>query len=234
MESNDQDPCLYCSNRLHVYRSLVRWWPYDISPLPYLYKSGNRLYFRKKLLLCVGLQFQFRLSFHSLPCCLQTTYENFRYRYDHRANPYNKGVVLNLKEIFWGSIPPSKNNFRAKVPRKSADGGFDSSNTGVAGDDIEMGRKAVWGDVGAALDHHEGQYRDNDGLNTKSGRLGETSPEIRTTVDEGDRAGMHSSWGKKNDNWERSPELLALASRMGEANRTVGDNGIIRPTEPRL
>ncbi|GER38895.1 DHHC-type zinc finger family protein [Striga asiatica] len=69
----------------------------------------------------------------------QTTYENFRYRYDRRANPYNKGVVENLKEILCGPTPPSKNDFRALVPR--AAGGFVSPN-------MEMGRKGVWGDVG--------------------------------------------------------------------------------------
>ncbi|CAN1126349.1 Probable protein S-acyltransferase 7 [Linum perenne] len=45
----------------------------------------------------------------------QTTYENFRYRYDNRANPYYKGVVDNFKEIFCSSILPSKNDFRAMV-----------------------------------------------------------------------------------------------------------------------
>ncbi|KAI3463135.1 hypothetical protein Pfo_019798 [Paulownia fortunei] len=173
----------------------------------------------------------------------QTTYENFRYRYDRRANPYNKGVLQNFKEIFWGPTPPSKNNFRTKVPRepalpaRSVAGGFVSPNMGKAVEDIEMGRKAVWGDVGAVLDHHEGQLSDSDGLNTKCGGLGEMSPEIRTTVDEGDRAVMHprrSSWGRKSGSWEMSPEVLALASRMGEPNRTVGSSSTIRPAEPKL
>ncbi|CAA0820973.1 Probable protein S-acyltransferase 7 [Striga hermonthica] len=138
----------------------------------------------------------------------QTTYENFRYRYDRRANPYNKEVVKNFKEIFCGPTPPSKNDFRALVlqgpplpPRSvAAGGGFVSPNMGNAGDDIEMGRKAVWGDVGSVLDQSEAQLSDNDGLNNrKESGLGEMSPEIRTTVDEVDRAGVHhprrSSWG---------------------------------------
>lgn len=97
-------------------------------------------------------------------------------------------------------------------------------------DDIEMGRKAVWGDSGAVLDHPEGQMGGNDGLNSKDSGLGETSPEIRTTVDESDRAGMHprrSSWGRKSGSWEMSPEVLALASRMGEASRPgPGGSGV--------
>ncbi|PIN19300.1 DHHC-type Zn-finger protein [Handroanthus impetiginosus] len=49
----------------------------------------------------------------------QTTYENFRYQYRRDSNPYNKGMVGNFMEVFCTSIPPSKNNFRAKVQKKS-------------------------------------------------------------------------------------------------------------------
>lgn len=178
----------------------------------------------------------------------QTTYENFRYRYDRRANPYNKGVVQNFKEIFCTSISPSKNNFRAKVPKEAglpgrpSGAGFVSPNMGKSGD-IEMGRKAVWGDVGAGLDRCEGQLRGNDGLDIKDNRLvGEMSPDIRTAVDERDRVGIHhgrrSSWGRKSGNWEMSPEVLALASRVGEQNRMGGSSGTSlttsRPTEQKL
>lgn len=176
----------------------------------------------------------------------QTTYENFRYRYDWRANPYNKGVIQNFKEIFCTTIPPSKNNFRAKVPRepkmpsRSAGGGFVSPNMGKAVEDIEMGRKAVWSEVGGGVDN-EGQFSDNNGLNVKDGVLGQMSPEIRTTVDEADRAGIHprgSSWGRKSGSWEMSPEVLALSSRVGEPNRTGGSSGggftTAQPTDQNL
>lgn len=46
---------------------------------------------------------------------MQTTYENFRYRYDEKENPYNKGMTNNLREIFFSRIPPSMNDFRAFV-----------------------------------------------------------------------------------------------------------------------
>ncbi|XP_057982617.1 probable protein S-acyltransferase 7 isoform X1 [Malania oleifera] len=161
----------------------------------------------------------------------QTTYENFRYRYDRRANPYNKGVVQNFGEIFCAGVPPSKNNFRAKVPRepglpaRSVGGGFISPNMGKAVEDIEVGRKTVWGDMVAGADPREGQISNNDGLNIKDGGMGELSPEIRTTVDEGDRPGIHprrSSWGRKSGSWEMSPEVIALAARVGESNRSGG------------
>ncbi|XP_010504604.1 PREDICTED: probable protein S-acyltransferase 4 isoform X1 [Camelina sativa] len=54
--------------------------------------------------------------FHSyLICTNQTTYENFRYRYDKKENPYNKGVLGNIWEIFLSKIPPSMNKFRSFV-----------------------------------------------------------------------------------------------------------------------
>ncbi|XP_062197810.1 probable protein S-acyltransferase 6 [Phragmites australis] len=55
-------------------------------------------------------------AFHSyLVCTNQTTYENFRYRYEGKANPFNRGAAANLAEIFLSPIPPSRNDFQAKV-----------------------------------------------------------------------------------------------------------------------
>ncbi|XP_022740568.1 probable protein S-acyltransferase 7 isoform X3 [Durio zibethinus] len=173
-------------------------------------------------------------------CIGLTTYENFRYRYDRRANPYNKGVVENFKETFCSSIPLSKNNFRVKVPREpvlpTRPGGFMSPNMGKAVDDIEMGRKTVWSDMGPGTDHCEGPIT-SDRVNVKEGELGELSPDIRITVDDtGDRAGIHprrSSWGRKSGSWEMSPEVLALAARVGEPNRAVGSSSSSLTTENR-
>lgn len=170
-------------------------------------------------------------TFHLSVILLQTTYENFRYRYDRRANPYNKGVVENFKEIFCSSIPESKNDFRAKVPRepalptRSVGGGFMSPNMGKAVDDIEMGRKTVWGDIGPGADLSEGQLPNNERSTVKDGELAELSPDIRTTVEEGDRVGIHprrSSWGRKSGSWDMSPEILALAARVGDSNCAGG------------
>ncbi|KAF4402764.1 hypothetical protein G4B88_010216 [Cannabis sativa] len=46
-------------------------------------------------------------------CIGLTTYENFRYRYDKKKNPFNKGIFGNLKEVMCTRIPPSMINFRA-------------------------------------------------------------------------------------------------------------------------
>ncbi|KAK6127169.1 hypothetical protein DH2020_039098 [Rehmannia glutinosa] len=50
-----------------------------------------------------------------LMCTNQTTYENFRYRYDKKENPYNQGMLNNLKEIFFSKTTPSLVNFREWV-----------------------------------------------------------------------------------------------------------------------
>lgn len=50
-----------------------------------------------------------------LICTNQTTYENFRYRYDKKDNPYNIGFFRNLREILISRIAPSRNDFRAIV-----------------------------------------------------------------------------------------------------------------------
>ncbi|OAY76678.1 putative protein S-acyltransferase 7 [Ananas comosus] len=67
-------------------------------------------------------------AFHLyLICTNQTTYENFRYRYDGKNNPYNRGLVQNIRETFVSEIPSSKNDFRAKVKEDSA--AFTSSHS---------------------------------------------------------------------------------------------------------
>ncbi|CAN0890604.1 Probable protein S-acyltransferase 2 [Linum grandiflorum] len=45
----------------------------------------------------------------------QTTYENFRYRYDKKENPFRRSVLHNFKEVFVSDIPPSAVNFREWV-----------------------------------------------------------------------------------------------------------------------
>lgn len=47
---------------------------------------------------------------------MQTTYENFRYRYDKKENPYGKGLFKNLFELFCARIPPPMINFRDWAP----------------------------------------------------------------------------------------------------------------------
>ncbi|KAL6661036.1 hypothetical protein ACP70R_000420 [Stipagrostis hirtigluma subsp. patula] len=50
----------------------------------------------------------------------QTTYENFRYHYDRKTNPFNRGLGQNFKEILFSRVPSSKHNFRATIKDDSA------------------------------------------------------------------------------------------------------------------
>lgn len=50
-----------------------------------------------------------------LMCTNQTTYENFRYRYDKKENPYDDGIMKNLTEILFSKKGHSTINFREWV-----------------------------------------------------------------------------------------------------------------------
>ena len=84
---------------------------------------------------------------------LQTAYKNFRYRYDKKENPYNKGTMKNLREVFFSKIPPSMHKFRSFVEEEHIMVASATPNLGEAiispkeKIDIEMGTK-----------HAEGSY----------------------------------------------------------------------------
>ncbi|XP_057437857.1 probable protein S-acyltransferase 4 [Lotus japonicus] len=55
-------------------------------------------------------------AFHFyLLCTNQTTYENFRYQYDKKGNPFNRGSFGNIRETLCSRLPISRNNFRSFV-----------------------------------------------------------------------------------------------------------------------
>lgn len=139
-------------------------------------------------------------TFHIyLICTNQTTYENFRYRYDGKLNPYNRGWALNICEIFFTRIPKSKNNFRARVtedsssfnPSMSMGRRVLSPEMAKTSFDIEMGgkRRAV------AAEEFE-DIQNQIGLE----RCGTQPP--------------HSDWDSKG-NWEITPDIQALAAEFG-------------------
>ncbi|XP_072992679.1 probable protein S-acyltransferase 7 [Typha latifolia] len=162
----------------------------------------------------------------------QTTYENFRYRYDRRANPYNKGTVENFKEIFFSRIPRSKNKFRSRVlhvqaPQVHATSrGFMSPNMGKAIGGLEMARKPVsWVEPRTAADIRDLETGFGGMLDEKDGRFGEASPELsRETLSLDGLVGQaamnqrRSSWGRRSESWEMSPEVLAMTAGAGESN----------------
>ncbi|KAF9671749.1 hypothetical protein SADUNF_Sadunf12G0080700 [Salix dunnii] len=170
-------------------------------------------------------------------CIGLSTYENFRYRYDGLANPYDKGLIENFKEVFFSSILQSKNNFRAKIlkeptiPPRMVGSSFVSSGVEKSAGDVEMRREPVWDEAAGDADVYDGTIRNNGSLHENRG-LTDVAPDLSRILPpqgmEG-RSVMHSrrpSLGRKTGSWDISPDL-ASATGMGESKRTasgIGDN----------
>ncbi|KAA8529964.1 hypothetical protein F0562_034432 [Nyssa sinensis] len=131
----------------------------------------------------------------------QTTYENFRYRYDGKTNPYNLGCGRNIREIFFSEIPSSKNNFRAKVKGDSSSifntsmslGRSMSPEMAKISSDIETGkRRAVDAD----------DFEDIQSQIESFGGLERCGTEPR-----------HTNWDHKG-NWEITSDINMLAAEF--------------------
>ncbi|OMO72816.1 Zinc finger, DHHC-type, palmitoyltransferase [Corchorus olitorius] len=134
----------------------------------------------------------------------QTTYENFRYRYDSKMNPYNRGCVRNIFEIFFSKIPKSKNNFRELVKLDSSAlfaPSMPSARTRTMSPelpktsyDVEMGKRQA-----VAAEDFEEIHNQIDSV----GGLERCGTQPRHT-NQGDKA-----------NWEISPDIRMLAAEFG-------------------
>ncbi|KAJ7523074.1 hypothetical protein O6H91_18G036400 [Diphasiastrum complanatum] len=145
----------------------------------------------------------------------QTTYENFRYRYEKKENTNNLGILKNFCEVFCTSIPPSKNNFRAKVQQESFTSGNENSeimghighvSKSVA--DIQKGVKFMWSPIDGhalAIDIgglHRQWSHGMKPVTENKGEFDDASLEtLDTLVKGGDVRGANSrssSWHQKN------------------------------------
>lgn len=138
-------------------------------------------------------------------------------------------------EIFFTSIPPSKNKFRARAARElglsaqSAAGGFLSPNMGRGIGDIEMGRKPIsWEEARsfAHLDDLEGATNNPKMSDEKDDAPGhDMSPNLSKESFPPESAEgqtiyhpRRSSRGRRSGSWEMTPDVLALAAGLGESN----------------
>ncbi|KAH8961233.1 hypothetical protein BDL97_05G040800 [Sphagnum fallax] len=166
----------------------------------------------------------------------QTTYENFRYRYDNKVNPYNQGCLSNFREIFCTAVPPSKNKFRAKVeevtpgqmgiPAPTREAGEAVTPSSGKGPDLELGYKATW--PGAEETVAEGAELEMMGGRVSTGsELGmgmEKDGFDPHHMEQGRAPVIHprrSSWGRKSGSWEITPDILAMSSEG--TNRVNGE-----------
>eukprot|EP00249_Psilotum_nudum_P020347 c27661_g4_i1 orf=855-2225(-) len=160
----------------------------------------------------------------------QTTYENFRYRYDNKVNPYDRGICHNFREIFWTAIPPSKNKFRGKVQQEISTVGAAIAKSVEARDmtgpndrkiasDIEMATKLGWTSMVVDEAYQVSHGRDSNcskmSMEMKDG-FEETCSNSHSFSNEGGdfRGGIHprwSSWGRKSSSVEITPDIFSLA-----------------------
>lgn len=148
---------------------------------------------------------------------VQSTYENFRYRYDRQVNPYNKGLIENFKEVFCSSIPISKNNFRSKVPKEPTES---SRQRGV--DTLMM---PVYNEA----DEVEKDYKDEE--YGKSSDLSDTSVDLGSMLhtERGQRQVAsflrQSLWEQSSRKWETASDVLDEVHEDDESKRITSDSG---------
>ena len=167
---------------------------------------------------------------------MQSTYENFKYRYDRQlVNPYDRGIAENFKEVFCTSIPPSKNNFRAKVPKELSD-----SYQGVGARSLSPMLKKPTGNVelGGVPVYNEPHEVESDPRNgftnvelRKDSELANMSQHLsmilRTQSGEGQETSYigHSPWQRTSRKWDITPEVLDRVPGVGGSNWTASGSG---------
>uniref|UniRef100_A0ACD6ADG8 Uncharacterized protein n=1 Tax=Avena sativa TaxID=4498 RepID=A0ACD6ADG8_AVESA len=228
--------CLYVFAFCWVYIIKIRDFE-DLSIWMAMLKTPASVVLIIYCFLCVWFVGGLSVFYFYLMSTNQTTYENFRYRYDRRANPYHRGVLNNVLEIFCSSIPPSTNNLRAKVTVEQGmqqsqppSRGFMSPNMGKPVGDLEMGRKPVgWDEPRTAADISDLEVGLGGMLDEKEGRGTHASPNVSQDgfspeVVEG-RAGMHSrqsSWDPRAGSFG-SVDSNSLQTKPAEEANAVGD-----------
>uniref|UniRef100_A0ACD5YIR7 Uncharacterized protein n=1 Tax=Avena sativa TaxID=4498 RepID=A0ACD5YIR7_AVESA len=70
----------------------------------------------------------------------QTTYENFRYNYEKKDNPYRRSIAKNFAEVFFTKIPPPMNDFRSQVGEGALEAGFYTPYIGL---DVTSAREKI-------------------------------------------------------------------------------------------
>lgn len=164
----------------------------------------------------------------------QTTYENFRYRYDRRENPYNKGIFSNFKEVFFSKIPSSAIDFQGLVledehlvvePTNLDDvEGVTSSKEKI---DIEMGTKLVEeGGISIpeilrnlSFDHFE------DDIRSKERELNGSDPSIFVPEQESKDSPRRST--RRDEKADPEPHLFLVEQELIDSPRSsTANNGV--------
>lgn len=179
----------------------------------------------------------------------QTTYENFRYRYDNKVNPYNQGCASNFNEIFCTKIPASKNRFRSRVQevipgqmgavQQTRDMGEVHGSGAGKGADVEQGYKATWPNAeemvgeGGELEMAGGRVSTGSELGMEMKDGFDLNPPAEQQGRPAVARPRRSSRGRKSGSWEITPDILAMSSGeggQGHSNQAQGrSNGETTP-----
>ncbi|KAK7399264.1 hypothetical protein VNO78_10444 [Psophocarpus tetragonolobus] len=153
----------------------------------------------------------------------QSTYENFKYRYDPQTNPYNRGIVKNFKEVFCTTIPPSKNNFRHKVPREPLDSYRRTSISPFSPmmKSTTRGMELVGNSIYNAQDEEESNYRD--GFENESRSKDSESKDSGLTDRSLDLSRILHTEGVEGheSSFRHTPEVQDSITEVGESNRAA-------------
>ncbi|XP_020237039.1 probable protein S-acyltransferase 5 [Cajanus cajan] len=149
----------------------------------------------------------------------QSTYENFRYRYNHQVNPYNRGIIKNFAEVFCTRVPPSKNNFRSKVPKEPLDS-HRRTDIGSFSPVLKRTRRNMEL-VGSSINNERDEESDyRDGFNNESRRkdseLTEKSLNLSRTFPTEGEEGQEN--GQPGPVYEIIAEIPDSTAEVGESN----------------
>ncbi|KAG0493041.1 hypothetical protein HPP92_006439 [Vanilla planifolia] len=129
--------------------------------------------------------------FHTyLICTNQTTYENFRYRYDGKLNSHNQGCSQNVSQVLCSRIPISKINFRARVED------VDVFSTPVSSEEMSK----------SSFDLE---------MSGKQLVMGTDEFEVTQSHSSLPGPGLHSNWDSYKENWELTQDFESLAADSG-------------------
>jgi len=162
---------------------------------------------------------------------VQSTYENFKYRYDPQTNPYNRGILNNFKEVFCSRIPPSKNNFRSKVPLEPLDSYRRTDNTPLGPMMKRTTRQmellvgnSVYNEHEDEESHHrdgsENEARSKDSESKDSGLTDKSVDLSRILHTEGVEG--QESPVRRHPPWETTSQVPETIIEVGESNTTTG------------
>ncbi|XP_019175166.1 PREDICTED: protein S-acyltransferase 8-like [Ipomoea nil] len=163
----------------------------------------------------------------------QTTYENFRYRSDHRLNVYNRGCLNNFFEVFCTKVKPSRNNFRAFVQEEPPRPPLPTTREGEMEEMCEDRRAKVEDDLDIGGDllkisqRHDIEDIEADIRSRGSDVPHHNSSEAESVIGSERKApslqsdARLSSWERRSGSWEIAPDVVGTNANVTES-RSVG------------